>query len=436
MTIDSETTSFAHPHSTPNESFGVWFCTLCSSLLPGLLLEAVHFASYSGALANPLLAFESALNTLNSSLLEEFVAMLMGRGGSFSARGPGKRDALKAVTKNVDEFTSRLLDIHSKMLQINKKEVDTTILVLNDDREKELPYIASMGIYVVSKNVMLDQLHKKFPGANDFGSEVIPGATSIGIMSGTGSGNGSDSSNANAGTSIGHGDNVELVGDVGGSSNDPIVDAFDLDNLIFLEPNDDDKQSEEDLDDDGDGDEKSTTEWLEVVFNIIVLTTPSSCHYVHWKHQGNWPSEDVLAQYCLSHADIFRFNRLKTVFCFFLEILFWGQSVVSVDDALKVTACREQHKKLFILEMKLATTRQGRCGRWKNKQLEHLYDSLQQEFNVISKEKQKLKQESRENTKNSSYEHLPRLTSVLGFGPDTSSPEVWAREFAGRSPGG
>ncbi|RZB41223.1 hypothetical protein D0Y65_055408 [Glycine soja] len=53
----------------------------------------------------------------------------------------------------------------------------------------------------------------------------------------------------------GHGDNVELVGDVGGSSNDPVVDAFDLDNLIFLEPNGDDKQSEEDLDDDGDGDE-------------------------------------------------------------------------------------------------------------------------------------------------------------------------------------
>ncbi|KAL2578637.1 hypothetical protein AAZV13_15G019700 [Glycine max] len=40
----------------------------------GLLLEAVHSAGYSGALANPLLASESALNTLNSSLLEEFVA--------------------------------------------------------------------------------------------------------------------------------------------------------------------------------------------------------------------------------------------------------------------------------------------------------------------------------------------------------------------------
>ncbi|KAH1229264.1 hypothetical protein GmHk_10G029055 [Glycine max] len=53
----------------------------------------------------------------------------------------------------------------------------------------------------------------------------------------------------------GHDDNVELVRDVGGSSNDPVVDAFDLDNLIFLEPNGGDKQSEEDLDDDGDGDE-------------------------------------------------------------------------------------------------------------------------------------------------------------------------------------
>lgn len=44
-----------------------------------------------------------------------------------------------------------------------------------------MPFIASMGIYVVSKHVMLDLLREKFPGANDFGSEVIPGATSIGM---------------------------------------------------------------------------------------------------------------------------------------------------------------------------------------------------------------------------------------------------------------
>ncbi len=44
-----------------------------------------------------------------------------------------------------------------------------------------MPYIASMGIYVISKNVMLQLLREQFPGANDFGSEVIPGATNIGM---------------------------------------------------------------------------------------------------------------------------------------------------------------------------------------------------------------------------------------------------------------
>uniref|UniRef100_A0A368UH27 Glucose-1-phosphate adenylyltransferase n=1 Tax=Glycine max TaxID=3847 RepID=A0A368UH27_SOYBN len=56
--------------------------------------------------------------------------------------------------------------------QLKAMKVDTTILGLDDERAKEMPYIASMGIYVVSKNVMLDLLREKFPGANDFGSEV------------------------------------------------------------------------------------------------------------------------------------------------------------------------------------------------------------------------------------------------------------------------
>ncbi|KAL8136670.1 hypothetical protein V2J09_002671 [Rumex salicifolius] len=64
--------------------------------------------------------------------------------------------------------------------QLKAMQVDTTILGLDDERAKEMPYIASMGIYVISKNVMLDLLREKFPGANDFGSEVIPGATSLG----------------------------------------------------------------------------------------------------------------------------------------------------------------------------------------------------------------------------------------------------------------
>ncbi|KAK6914806.1 Peptidase M16, C-terminal [Dillenia turbinata] len=40
----------------------------------GLLLEAIHSAGYSGALAKPLLAPQSAVDNLNSSILEEFVA--------------------------------------------------------------------------------------------------------------------------------------------------------------------------------------------------------------------------------------------------------------------------------------------------------------------------------------------------------------------------
>ncbi|CAI8619716.1 unnamed protein product [Vicia faba] len=39
-----------------------------------LLLEAIHSAGFSGALANPLLASESAVGRLNGALLEEFVA--------------------------------------------------------------------------------------------------------------------------------------------------------------------------------------------------------------------------------------------------------------------------------------------------------------------------------------------------------------------------
>ncbi|CAM8899677.1 unnamed protein product [Rhodiola kirilowii] len=41
---------------------------------PNLLLEAVHCAGYSGALANPLLAPESVVDRFNGSLLEEYVA--------------------------------------------------------------------------------------------------------------------------------------------------------------------------------------------------------------------------------------------------------------------------------------------------------------------------------------------------------------------------
>ncbi|MCO5558065.1 hypothetical protein L7F22_011641 [Adiantum nelumboides] len=60
-------------------------------------------------------------------------------------------------------------------------KVDTTILGLDEERATELPYIASMGIYVISRDAMIKLLRDDFPQANDFGSEVIPGATSLGM---------------------------------------------------------------------------------------------------------------------------------------------------------------------------------------------------------------------------------------------------------------
>ncbi|KAG6505713.1 hypothetical protein ZIOFF_038078 [Zingiber officinale] len=67
--------------------------------------------------------------------------------------------------------------------QLESMKVDTTILGLDDERAKELPFIASMGIYVINKDIMMQLLRDKFPAANDFGSEVIPGATNIGLRS-------------------------------------------------------------------------------------------------------------------------------------------------------------------------------------------------------------------------------------------------------------
>ncbi|KAH7576584.1 hypothetical protein JRO89_XS01G0113200 [Xanthoceras sorbifolium] len=98
--------------------------------------------------------------------------------------------ALPMDEKRATAFGLMKIDEEGRIIEFSEKpkgeqlkamKVDTTILGLDDERAKEMPYIASMGIYVISKDVMLNLLRDKFPGANDFGSEVIPGATSIGM---------------------------------------------------------------------------------------------------------------------------------------------------------------------------------------------------------------------------------------------------------------
>ncbi|KAG2439909.1 hypothetical protein HYH02_010538 [Chlamydomonas schloesseri] len=55
-------------------------------------------------------------------------------------------------------------------------KVDTTVLGLTPEEAAEKPYIASMGIYVFKKSVLLDLLNNTYAKANDFGGEIIPSA--------------------------------------------------------------------------------------------------------------------------------------------------------------------------------------------------------------------------------------------------------------------
>jgi ADP-glucose pyrophosphorylase len=43
-----------------------------------------------------------------------------------------------------------------------------------------MPHIASMGIYVIKASVMRELLLNAYADANDFGSEIIPGAVAMG----------------------------------------------------------------------------------------------------------------------------------------------------------------------------------------------------------------------------------------------------------------
>ncbi|CAL5199494.1 unnamed protein product [Lathyrus oleraceus] len=61
-----------------------------------------------------------------------------------------------------------------KGADLKAMQVDTTVLGLSKDEALEKPYIASMGVYVFKKEILLNLLRWRFPTANDFGSEVIP----------------------------------------------------------------------------------------------------------------------------------------------------------------------------------------------------------------------------------------------------------------------
>lgn len=61
-----------------------------------------------------------------------------------------------------------------KGAELKSMQVDTTVLGLSPEDAEKKPYIASMGIYVFKKEVLLKLLRWRYPTANDFGSEIIP----------------------------------------------------------------------------------------------------------------------------------------------------------------------------------------------------------------------------------------------------------------------
>ncbi|MCL7032318.1 hypothetical protein MKW94_009507, partial [Papaver nudicaule] len=80
----------------------------------------------------------------------------------------------------IDE-KGRIIEFNFKPYELKAMKVDTTILGLDDKRAAEMPYIASMGMYVVSKDVLLNLLRDKFSAADEFERVVIPGAASMGL---------------------------------------------------------------------------------------------------------------------------------------------------------------------------------------------------------------------------------------------------------------
>ncbi|MGJ5673703.1 MAG: glucose-1-phosphate adenylyltransferase [Nostochopsis sp.] len=59
---------------------------------------------------------------------------------------------------------------------LKKMQVDTTVLGLNQEQAEQQPYIASMGIYVFKKDVLI-KLLKEASERTDFGKEIIPDAS-------------------------------------------------------------------------------------------------------------------------------------------------------------------------------------------------------------------------------------------------------------------
>lgn len=84
--------------------------------------------------------------------------------------------------KRASDFGLMKIDEQGRVIDFSEKPkgdalkqmaVDTTALGLSPDEAEKSPYIASMGIYVFKREVLVDLL-KNYPEQTDFGKEIIP----------------------------------------------------------------------------------------------------------------------------------------------------------------------------------------------------------------------------------------------------------------------
>lgn len=86
----------------------------------------------------------------------------------------GEKDASSFGLMKID-FGGRIVDFYEKPKgdALKQMRVDTTSLGLTPDQAIENPYIASMGIYVFKKEVLVNLLQRSLD-QTDFGKEIIP----------------------------------------------------------------------------------------------------------------------------------------------------------------------------------------------------------------------------------------------------------------------
>ncbi len=84
--------------------------------------------------------------------------------------------------KTASSFGLMKVDENNRIVEFSEKpkgealeamKVDTTAMGLSPDEAEDKPFIASMGIYVFKKQVLIDLL-KQYPDQTDFGKEIIP----------------------------------------------------------------------------------------------------------------------------------------------------------------------------------------------------------------------------------------------------------------------